>query len=904
MRHLPHFGAPLAALVATCLIGCGGDPSGPGTPPPPSGPVETTPTSVAIAAGNSQATAPGTAVAMAPAVVVRDDASHGVAGVTVTFTVEAGGGSMIAETAQTDANGVATSAGWRLGPMPAENRMKATVAGLPPAQFTATGRYLVPTTPVPGMVTLPTGASLAAATLRLETAIADVPVGADGAFLASAEPAGVQLAAAHAPNGAPVMMGWFDGSHHALSARTTAEVLTYFDLGGYQMPEVERRDSIRSYLRRADLDPLVTAITAMLRGPAAGATLATSAIVQARVALLQQLRSSGILARAIIIDPSGQEQSGVFVDQVGLNAITITNHRRRRISAFVDRVSYVPKGLGGSVPSPAAGQPIPLAAVTAATSVIGTGIDILFGKMAWAPVVSAPQPVPLAPANAVATRYQVIVVGPGVPNPNVPLTTEQRAEQRRASFETFILEGLLPLLDQLLQADNALQSRGTGTDVSSLVSEFVDLLPSGVLEAAASGDMQGALQGAWTLLQDSGHGQDLLLNVFMTTIAANGVPQDVILAKAKEWTKVLTIVEAIATAGDLFYVVKHSASAYDAEIWDVNVGEAQVRLDPPNALISNQQLQLLHAVVLEATDGGPVPVFHYRWSTTGSVGEICAQFAGCGTSIPSSSRDVVSYSPDTHKEGTDQVTVVVFIVENGKEHVIGEASSTITTYAPKVEIAPQQSSIDYDGQVQLTATVDPQLLDGGALTYTWNTAGALGTFLLGQTSAQTTLNTINYVASRHIEGTETVTVSVTSTKNGVTRNLGSATATILVEHQRPTIVMGSWATTQPVALDAGRSCVEAYISFPLVADARSYSVHAYGFNDTAAGRNDIRFGVTPPIQPYAGCSLAGWGQDGSTGSEYRFMLTAFAGPNSSVGPAAAGFGPRFAGMVVEVTVSY
>lgn len=899
MRHLPRLGL----LLSASLVGCGGDPSGPGTPPPPAVPVEATPASVAIVAGNGQATAPGTAVAQAPTVVVKDDAGKPVAGVTVTFAVEAGGGSVAAATATTDAGGVA-STGWQLGPMPAENRMKATVAGLPAVSFSATGRYLIPTTPVAGLVTLPSGASLAPAALRVETAIADVAVGADGGFLASAQQGGVQLAAAHGANGSPVMFGWFDGPHHVVTARTTAEVLAYFDLGGYQMPESAVRDSVRSYLASADLDPLETAIATMLRGPAATATLATPAIVQARVALLQRLRSAGSLPHGIIIDPSGQEQSGVFVDQVGLNSVTITNHRRRRVRAFVDRVSYVPQGLGATVASPVAGQPIPLAAVTAATSVIGTGINILFGNSAWTPVVSAPQPVPLAPANAVATRYRVTVVGPGNPNPNVPLSLEQRDEQRRASFETLVLEALLPLLDQLLQADNALQSKGTGTDVSSLVSKFIDVLPSGVLEAAAAGDMQGALQGAWSLLQDSGPGQDLLLNVFFTTIAANGVPQDVILAKAKTWTKVLTIVEAVATAGDLFYVVKHSATANDAEVWDVNVGEAQVQLDPPFALIANSDLQLLHAVVLEATDGGPAPVFHYRWSTTGNVGEICAQFAGCSTSIPSSSRDVVSYSPDIHKEGTDQVTVVVYIVDNGKEEVIGEATSTITTYAPKVDIAPQQSSIDYNGIVRLTAIVDPKLLDGGTLSYQWNTAGALGSFLLGQTSAQTTFEWIDYVANRQIEGTETVTVTVTSTKNGTTRNLGSATATILVEHQRPTIVMGSWAVSPTVSLANGRACVEAYISFPVIADARSYSVHAYGFHDTATGHNDLTFSVTPPLPIQIGCSDAGWGQDGSLGTEYRHMLSGFAGPASSISSAVASFNSRFAGMIVEVTIGY
>lgn len=893
-------------VVLALAAACGGDPTGTPPPqPPPPPPPPTQPASLLIAGGNNQATAPSTLVPVAPTVRVLDADGKGIGGVPLTLTVLSGQGSLDSETVTTDAEGIAKAEGWRLGPMPSENRLQASVANLPPVQITANGRYLVPTTPVSGMVTLPGGASLQAAALRVQTGIADVPVAVNGAFTASALPGGAQLAVAHAPNGDAVMMGWFDAAHRTLNARTTAEVLSYFDLGAYQVPESERRDSIRAWLAQADLDPLVAAISAMLSGPGAQATLATPTIATARRGVLEGFRADASRPRGIIIDPAGVEQSGIVVDQVGLNAVTITNHRRRRVRAFVDRVSYVARGLGSSQASPSAGQPITIPAVGAATSVIGTGVDILFGNLAWAPVVSAPQSVPLAPADAVATRYRVTVVGAGQPNPAVPLTTLQRAEQRQAALETLILDAVLPLLDQLLQADNALQSRGTGTDVSSFVSKFIDLLPTAAIEAAIAGNVQAALQETWKTLIDSGPAQDLLLNAYFTLIAGQGIPKEAILGKAKAWGKALGIVEAIATMGDLYVVVQHTTTAQDAVQWDVNVGEAEVRLDPPVAVIANTELQVLHAVVLEATDGGPAPVFRYRWSTTGTVGQICAQFAGCATSIPASSRDVVSYSPDVHKEGTDEVRVVVYYVENGTEHVIGEATSQITTFAPKVQIAPQQVSIDYDEQVTLTATADPRLLDGGVLSYRWSTAGALGSFLFGETQAVTQLPTVIYTAHRQIEGTETVTVTVLSTTNGVTRDLGSATATILVEHQRPTVVMGSWATEGPTGLDPGRSCVTAYLSFPLEPGARSYSVHAYGFVDTAHWGTEINVPVVPPTDTYLPCTLAtGWGRSGTIGNEYRFLLSGFAGPDSSIGNAISSFTSRFSGMIVEVTVQY
>lgn len=297
-------------------------------------------------------------------------------------------------------------------------------------------------------------------------------------------------------------------------------------------------------------------------------------------------------------------------------------------------------------------------------------------------------------------------------------------------------------------------------------------------------------------------------------------------------------------------------------------------------------------------------MFHYRWSTTGQHGTICAQFAGCATSIPSSSRDRVSYSPDLNTEGTDEVHVVVFVVEGGQEHIIGEAKATVTTFKPTFTLSPMQSTIDYNERVDFSATIDPRLQDVGIVTYHWSTAGALGQFTTGGTTIDGSSSTATYAATAQVEGTEQVTVIARATKDGATRTIGTATATIVVEHEPPDSIVGRFEVSEPIGLDAGRQCVTAYIAFPLVPEARSYAVRAHGFNDTAFWGTQIQFDVTPPVQPYLPCSLAGWGQSGEIGGEYRFYLTGFAGPASSIGNATGTFATRFAGMVVDVTVQY
>jgi hypothetical protein len=62
-----------------------------------------------------------------PAVIVRDQFGHGMAGIGVSFAVTAGGGTLRFPDAITSADGVAKLVGWTLGPLAGENVVTATV---------------------------------------------------------------------------------------------------------------------------------------------------------------------------------------------------------------------------------------------------------------------------------------------------------------------------------------------------------------------------------------------------------------------------------------------------------------------------------------------------------------------------------------------------------------------------------------------------------------------------------------------------------------------------------------------------------------------------------------------------------------------------------------------------------
>jgi len=106
--------------------------------------VTTTPgaaTTIAKNAGDGQTGSVSTALPVAPSAKVSDIDGNGVAGVSVTFAVASGGGSVTGASATTGTDGVAPVGSWTLGPSNGANTMTATSPGLTgsPLTFTATG---------------------------------------------------------------------------------------------------------------------------------------------------------------------------------------------------------------------------------------------------------------------------------------------------------------------------------------------------------------------------------------------------------------------------------------------------------------------------------------------------------------------------------------------------------------------------------------------------------------------------------------------------------------------------------------------------------------------------------------------------------------------------------------------
>jgi len=104
------------------------------------------PTSAIKSAGDGDIAVAGAGVAPVPAVKVTDVNGNNVSGVTVTFLVTSGGGSVSGGTQTTDNSGVAMVGGWTLGTTAGSNTLAASAGTLPTLTFTATGKAGSPAT--------------------------------------------------------------------------------------------------------------------------------------------------------------------------------------------------------------------------------------------------------------------------------------------------------------------------------------------------------------------------------------------------------------------------------------------------------------------------------------------------------------------------------------------------------------------------------------------------------------------------------------------------------------------------------------------------------------------------------------------------------------------------------------
>lgn len=136
----------VAAGLGLAVLACGGggsDTVAPPPQPPSGGPGPAT--QLALVAGDGQQAIPGATLPVAPAVAVRDAQGRAVPNVTVSFTVDSGGGTLTGANAVSGGDGVARAGSWQLGGAEGRHVVSARSGSLAAVKFVASA--LLPDVP-------------------------------------------------------------------------------------------------------------------------------------------------------------------------------------------------------------------------------------------------------------------------------------------------------------------------------------------------------------------------------------------------------------------------------------------------------------------------------------------------------------------------------------------------------------------------------------------------------------------------------------------------------------------------------------------------------------------------------------------------------------------------------------
>ncbi len=747
-------------------------------------------------------------------------------------------------------------------------------------------------------VSLPTGST--ATGLIGWSGLGEAAVGSDGIDLPVFD-SGPQLGAVFDDAGQVMLLGWIDpaAGRSEISARTTAEVMAYFDLGGWLLPASLRADLVAQLASEPAVDELAGEIETLLAEPGSTLTSVREKLNAPRDALAERLLADKTGTGGLRVDPANP-QSGIRLNQPGLNTLVLTNTYRRRAVAFIERLT----------PDRAEVRQIKLSPTVGATSVTNILADLAQGNVAYAPVDSEEIPLELVPESAEETDYLVTVVGMGARLGAVEeLTAAQTGVLGETIGQTLILDFFIPLLANTVvplggdQISRMLELPNADALVSSYLTAISSSAPN-VMARARNGELRGALGELANAFATDGTVRlltfDLLLNLFRSFTTPDERAN--FIDRANGVNQILGRFDAGLTAIDSATQVVQIGSSALAETWDVTVNRSRVRLTPGQADIVFGEQPTFTASVPDAT-GDNAAAITWHWSVPGTFGTLRSGFGQTGTSFDSS-RDTVTYILNGREEGETSVTVEAFEVVGSERRSLGTATARIRIRELRPTLLPRRVALGL-GDVETFRVEIPEQLGSADETYSyiWRTSGQFGGFRSGVADVEVPEDVQPWHCRSDEEGSDTVSCEVLVMRDGQQVSLGEATAEVQIEQgTRRSIIFGSFEIRQWTTSDGGACCQAGWV-IPKVAGAARYDIYGYNFNDTAFyGRSNTDFIVegSPRARDGGGKNTPQIDE----GGHYYQGLSGGCSASGDIDGTCAWLESRFNGIIVEITVTY
>jgi hypothetical protein len=670
--------------------------------------------------------------------------------------------------------------------------------------------------------------------------------------------------------GGTLLLGFVSATRKSLSARTTAEALAFYALGGFFL-EPAMQTALIDFLSTSDaVKPVEDAVQAVLAAGATNIGADTPGIKAALAGMLNALaptRDGLARTQNVTVSPDDQ-RSGILVREVAplVDAINVYNSFRRPVQVYVDRTDPTPAVVTGFALEGAAVETPDQA------STFQTIIGFPQGDVPRSAIKSQDIAVP-GGDNDQSAIYTVTVVGAGGDTLTGGTISSDKIEKAKSlALETAVARFLAPTIASVLEA--GAQQRGAG-DISPILAG----ISSATVAKIQTGDfVQGVNDAFRDLFASSALPTtvDSVLRVYYPNVRSrDGLAN--LRGRLTQSLSALLGANASSVSVNGSGIIGTIRQSKRVQRFTVVTKPVTMRLTPAQSTLGKGGEAILTAAIRlpQGTDPSSVT---YRYSLTGALAGYATD-AGTDKAFPfTSASTTVSYK---HRNtinivyGTDTVTVEALQNQPSGQVVIAKASASVTVNENTIMLAPKTIDLALGDSQTFTATVNP-LPSSGTLGYVFVTFDK-STFVGG---AQTQVGSGNSVVLRQTDDTVgntqpvTVTVVVTDPATNTQRVLGQARAVVRVKED-PGLQNGDFSQNLQSwslggvggSVGSGSRCVPGQNGNPFMA-LDVYSQRVGSFSQTfklPANAKTLSFRTWGNLDPVSvTVTLGGKGLDGFT----------------------------------------
>ena len=464
-------------------------------------------------------------------------------------------------------------------------------------------------------------------------------IDADGMGMVAVNPGTIETAYLIDNDNNVLLAGFISDDRQEISIRTTVELMLYYGLDYYLLPDNAKTAFLNTVAQTPNFDSLVSSIEVLFEENALMYAEGTyiDVLNQAINGLTGGVDTTIVPIRIFLDDVL--EKSGVTFSKLDESSINLTNTLPRRSRILVYRMSsFDRQGNLTEIPNFRENEPIINMAFDPATSTIsdfaiGNRISEINANAAAVENAreSGPINLPINVATEFAVQYEVVIIGSGTSSDVVrDFTGAEQEIYEEINEETYILDFFLPTLLDIGGNKSLLENLDDATE-QALLNEVQSILESysDVRESIRNNEFKDASESWLPELYDNIRLSDDLRNMLggiYNVLSNNGnspntfIQSQELIEEGIERTE--RVMEAIFQNMDFRSKTNLGQLRTTAKIleqWQPYSTDAEVGITATNTEVCLGEAQELRATLLTVSDP-EVETLEYHWSSSNRFG--------------------------------------------------------------------------------------------------------------------------------------------------------------------------------------------------------------------------------------------------------------------------------------------